>query len=131
MCNREVQEKLQTTLLKITADTRVAYRIETSLLEPVSTACEMLKELSYENEINVYESVFEQAFLDQSSCFYRNLSNNKIAASSAIEYIFFVEYQIKAELARNEMYIITIASVEKHQKVLEKEFVEKHLNKAY
>ena len=115
MCaTKKFKKKMQTTLLKIIADTRVAYRIETSLLEPVSTACEMLNKLSYENEINVYESVFEQAFLDQSSCYYKNLSDNKIAASSAIEYISFVDHQIRAELARNELYFITKASVEKN-----------------
>ena len=126
VCNSEVQEKFRMTLLKLIKDSRVAYRIEYSSLEPISTACEMLNELSYETEINVYESVFEQAFLDQSSCYYKKLSGNKITASSATEYISFVEHQITAELARNELFT-TKGSVGKNQKILEKELIEKHL----
>ena len=127
VCNHEVTENLQTNLLQLIADHRVKCRVETSSLEFISTACKMLNELTYENDINVYESIFEQAFLNQSSCHYKKLSDEKIKASSAIEYISFVEYHIKAEQARNELYT-TEASVEKNRKVLEKELIEKHLD---
>ena len=127
VCNHEVKEKLQTTLLKFIADHREESRIAVSSLVSIDTACKMLNELSYESEINVYESVFEQAFLNQSSCHYEKLSDEIIAFSSANEYIWFVEYQIKAELAGNEMYT-TKASVDKNQKVLEKQLIENHLD---
>ena len=81
VCNQKVKEQLQTNMLKIIADHRVEYLLESGSLKSIRTACKMLSELSYENEDNVYESVFEQGFLEQSGKYYERLSNRKIAVS--------------------------------------------------
>ena len=76
----------------------------------------MLSELSYENKDNVYEIMFEKGFLNQSGNYYKQLSNKKVAASSAVEYISTVESHITAELARNELYTTKIVLRETKKK---------------
>ena len=51
--------------------------LEYGSLKSIHTACKMLSELSYENEDNFYETIFEQGFLKQSGSYYEQLTNEK------------------------------------------------------
>ena len=65
---------------------------------------EFISKLSCSDEVNLYEKVFEQVYLQEAEKHYRTVANRKMVESTPYDYIIGFEGFLKGELALADRY---------------------------
>lgn len=117
-----IRDQLKNTLLKQVSDERRGEHIEAHWFKNI---CQMLVQLGVDKR-TVYEEIFEAPFLEQSSEFYRSLSQRYLEENCASTYILEVERRIEDESIRAQRYLDP-GTEQKIVHVVEDELITKHM----
>jgi len=117
-----IKDRLLKTLLSMIHNERTSRQINRGLIKNVT---QMLVDLGI-NSKTVYEEDFEKPFLETSSNFYRQESQEFIVSNSCSDYMKKAEVRIKEELERVNHYMDQSTEL-KLKDVVEKELISTHM----